>query len=505
MLSFSNRFNSKKIAFAIFILISCLSFAQDIEEKMAEIKTLYDKSYKSYTEHKNEESIEYSQKANKIALEIGDSKWIATTYNQMARAYTLMTKQKEALMYIDKAMAEEFTQNDLILKAKLITLKADNHFRLNMLDLSKKECLEALDLLKNENTNPKMLRQKLIILTILSKNAFLKEDFKTSLKYENAKMEILKKFPEEEVVTRLSEMYQGKGYAFLKTKQLDSAYYYFNKGLELKKKHKDPVLFSEYIALGDYYDIIKNKEKALEYYLKTAENLKSVDTDDPNLVEVNKTISEIYGEMGQKEKEKAYLKKYTEKNNKLQQTTKEGTDEAVKIILKEKEEKFNTLQSKSFLTIGAIVFGAALLIFGLFVWYKKSSKKREKVISETQELLAEKEEIIVQKEEEKQDLQQKVNESFEEIVQLAKTNSPEFLTRFQEVYPKFSKNLLAINPDLAASELKFSAMIFLNFSTKDIAEYTFTSPKTVQNRKNSIRKKLNISSEEDLYIWFKNV
>ena len=120
----------------ILLLISSLSFAQNNEAKIKEIIDLSDKSYKSYSEYKNEESLKYSQKANEIALEMGVSKWIATTYNQIARAYTNMGKQKEALLYIDKAMAEEYTSTKVLLQAKLIILKANNHSILGMKDLA---------------------------------------------------------------------------------------------------------------------------------------------------------------------------------------------------------------------------------------------------------------------------------------------------------------------------------------------------------------------------------
>ncbi|MET3538448.1 hypothetical protein [Chryseobacterium limigenitum] len=38
---------------------------------------------------------------------------------------------------------------------------------------------------------------------------------------------------------------------------------------------------------------------------------------------------------------------------------------------------------------------------------------------------------------EAKELKLKINESFEEVVQLAKDNSPEFFIRFQEVIQKF--------------------------------------------------------------------
>ena len=72
--------------------------------------------------------------------------------------------------------------------------------------------------------------------------------------------------------------------------------------------------------------------------------------------------------------------------------------------------------------------------------------------------------------------------TFEELVVLAKQNDSTFLTRFQEVYPKFIDNLLKIDPGLVSSELAFCAMIKLNFSSKEIANYTFIQHKSVQQK-----------------------
>ncbi len=467
-------------------MISTFSFAQNNEAKLKEIETLSDLSYKSYKEFKNEESLEYAKKGNKIALEIGDSKSIARTYNQIARAYTNMGKQKEALGYIDKALAEKFTSTDPIFVAKLILLKADNHSSLGLYEVANKEYFEALDLLKNE-TKPAAIREKISIYSLISYDFFDKEDFQSALKYENLKIKLLKTFPEEEVVYRIGQMYEMKGDIFLQTKKLDSAYHYLTKGYELKKKYNDPVMYTQYYALGDYYNQTGDAKKALDFYLKSIENFDSLQVEDPSIVEVYKDISDIYAKMGNKEKENFYLKKYSELSSKLHKETAESANEAVKMIVNEKDEKFNAFQNKTFLTIGSIVLGVAALIFGLFFWYKKTSKKTEEIIS--------------QKEEENHDLLQKVNESFDDIVQLAKTNSPEFFTRFQEVYPEYIEKLKEIYPEISIDDLRFCALLKLNFSTKDIAEYTFVTIRTVQTRKSRLRKKFNIPSDEDIYLW----
>ncbi|MDP9956292.1 helix-turn-helix transcriptional regulator [Epilithonimonas hungarica] len=96
-------------------------------------------------------------------------------------------------------------------------------------------------------------------------------------------------------------------------------------------------------------------------------------------------------------------------------------------------------------------------------------------------------------------------DSYEEIISLARDNSSEFLFRFKEYYPSFIDKLLEIEPKLKTSELTFCAYLKLNFSTKDIATYTFVTPKAVQNRKNRIRKKLSIDSNIDIYVWFNNI
>lgn len=42
-------------------------------------------------------------------------------------------------------------------------------------------------------------------------------------------------------------------------------------------------------------------------------------------------------------------------------------------------------------------------------------------------------------------------------------------------------------------------------TTKEIATCIFVTPKAIQNRKNRIRKKLNIPSEFDIYKWFNEI
>lgn len=92
---------------------------------------------------------------------------------------------------------------------------------------------------------------------------------------------------------------------------------------------------------------------------------------------------------------------------------------------------------------------------------------------------------------------------YKDLITLAKNNNVEFVTLFNELYPKFFKELLTINRKMRSSELEFCAMAFLNFTTKNIAEFTSVTVRAVQVRKNRLRKKLNIPSDLDFNIWMR--
>ena len=140
-----------------------------------------------------------------------------------------------------------------------------------------------------------------------------------------------------------------------------------------------------------------------------------------------------------------------------------------------------------------------------FLYFKKFKKKAEEIEHQSEQLISEKDILLKEKEEVSQELYQQQHSSLDELINLAKTNDSGFLATFEEVYPHFAPNLLKINPTLVRTELKFCALLYFNFSIKDIAEYTFTSPKTVQNRKNRIRKRLEIPLEENINLWMQKM
>ncbi len=93
----------------------------------------------------------------------------------------------------------------------------------------------------------------------------------------------------------------------------------------------------------------------------------------------------------------------------------------------------------------------------------------------------------------------------EQLVKLAMEDDSSFLPLFKKIFPEFHVNLIALKPEISTEELKFWAMLKLGFSTKEIAAYTNLAVRTIQTRKNRLRKSLQIPSETDLYLWIDNL
>ena len=73
-----------------------------------------------------------------------------------------------------------------------------------------------------------------------------------------------------------------------------------------------------------------------------------------------------------------------------------------------------------------------------------------------------------------------------------------FQTNFDRIHEGFFRKLKATYPDLTANDLKLCAFLRLNLSTKDIAHLMNISVRGVEMGRYRVRKKLNISSEENL-------
>ncbi|PRY84786.1 helix-turn-helix transcriptional regulator [Mongoliibacter ruber] len=140
-----------------------------------------------------------------------------------------------------------------------------------------------------------------------------------------------------------------------------------------------------------------------------------------------------------------------------------------------------------------------LLVFsssGVYLLWVIQKRKRKIILFE---------ENLDKLKEERVQLERIVESSCEEVIKMAKDNDPAFLPLFKEYYNTVFVKLDNLNPSLSSEEFKLCAMIYLDFSTKEIAKSTFVQVKTVQMKKYRLRKKLDIDSSVDLSDWVKSL
>lgn len=345
--------------------------------------------------------------------------------------------------------------------------------------------------------------------------------YKSALELNAKGLYYLKNVPDaEKRKFYLYRLYANRADFLYKANKTDSAYIYLQKGKEidgqgvllntllakhhlLYTKRKDSALIylgkaSEkivntgkvnvqsgfvYLTYGDYYFSQEDYKTALEYYNKALDNYSKTNRL-YNIPGVYESIAKTYKMLNDPQKEKEAMQKYTEEKTALENIQNEAINISIDHMLSDKAEESDGFQKKIYLYIGGII---VLLLVVFILLYRHNRVLRQKKNEFKSEALS---------------LKSRINDSFDELVTLAKKNDSTFLTRFQEIYPGFCPKLLEINPRLGASELAFCAMIKLNFTSKEIAEYTFIQHKSVQQKKHRLRKKLNVPTGQELFIFF---
>ena len=90
-----------------------------------------------------------------------------------------------------------------------------------------------------------------------------------------------------------------------------------------------------------------------------------------------------------------------------------------------------------------------------------------------------------------------LNELKDELVEAVWIEFEKKVTNTHEI---FFINLLNDHPDLSSSELKICALVRLNMSSKEMAAVMHQTPASIDVARSRLRKKLNMSNEENLLL-----
>ncbi|UGU16841.1 hypothetical protein LS482_02970 [Sinomicrobium kalidii] len=432
---------------------------------------------------KYEEIIFLNMELIKASKQLGYEKGIAWGYWNIGKSLNFLGKNDESLRYLKLAEKMKYTSNTTELKARIL----GEYGRIYLMLEGKEKAIEYFDrgirLLENVKDENKEL------LALLYRNKAVVVDKTSGLSLQHKATRISPSTFGYSVLTFYHLAYGSK----------DSAAYYLEKASDLLHENQTSMYDKSVFLLnsGRLSKANGDHEGALDYYRKAiaiSRKIKRV----KEIKRGYRLMSEAYHLLNKGEKAHKYLLKYSRLSDSINRKKKKTLNVMIVEFLEEQEKEHQAFKRRSEWITGGIVVLGIVVFFAIIKYHRKNRKKGLRK-------LVERDTIIRQKEMEKKELEQKLNRAFEEVVTLAKENDPGFLTRFQEVYPEVCAKLLEINPRLRNTELTFCAMIWLNFSAKEIARYTFVQPKTIQVKKYRLRKKLGILADEYIYIWIRGL
>ncbi len=472
----------KRLIFLLF-LISSFLYSQRTEEELKNV--LFDIDYSSA----GPKEIEKIDSLIKVCKKESYNNCAALGYLKIANIYDKLNDTKKSFYYINKVEKENLinSSTDFEVIFYLHLQKSFLYQKLGERVSSFKELDEIYDdAMKTNNAYFIYLinRQYASKYDEVNKKDLALKYNKTAYKYSKIYRENKGNLYRIDK-NRLSNSYKTSAYLggiYTDLNKLDSAKIYIDEAIQNEKKIDDiGIKYITAFYAGRYFKAIKNVSQA-QHYLWISKNIaKNYYKSENYQIAVAGELKALYQSVGQKDSIGYYSNWLLdiESSSSEQYRTLNDTVDKQNELEATKRKK----ETKSLFFILSVSVTICILFIFLFLYYyrKHKSKNLDKIDVPHQS---------------------PVQESiFKELIQLAKENNPEFLTRFNEYYPRFSEELLKVSP-LKISEIRFCAYIYLNFSTKEISDYTFTSVRTVQTKKYNLRKKLNIPSDMDIYVWF---
>ena len=437
-----------------------------------------------------------ANQALQLAEKNHDSGAKARVYLAIAKiAYTTQNSKNLSFLYIQKAENEVGFQDSPALKARASSYRGDIYIVNNAPDLALIEYKKQLIFAKTiPNTEERALA---IANGHLSLCGFYVSigDYNAALFHLKLWENILRTVKEEKAYPSLIYFYLRKVTIAINQKKINEAQSNLDKAVYLCRKYGNQKELRNAILpkFGDLEDAKGNKTKALDFYKQKL-------NDD---IKLNNKESEFYmysflreyiisNKFDQREAY-GYLINY----QRLRESLDVEKGKFVEIVLRNvAAEKDLQQKNKSHIYIFIILSGIITLFMGGIFWYQWHIRNK-KLIFKSKKSLKIMNETTIQ-------LEKKIEENkFNDLLILAKNNNPEFLILFTELYPHFIHRLKSIDPKIRSSELSFCAMAYLNFSTKDIAAYTFVTVGAVEMRRSRLRKKYNIPSDIDFNNWMR--
>ncbi|WP_051884701.1 tetratricopeptide repeat protein [Chryseobacterium luteum] len=455
-------------------------------------------SARQFAELKYVASLNTADQALQLSKKKSYSRGIAVANIYIAKVLQETGISKNALEYLENAEKEPFFSESINAQVETYRLRGQIYGRLQMNDLALREFYKQL---KFSDEIKDTLQQKRSMSWAHQNMAVI---FSQMNRHDSAwqhlmiQKQILKSFPQNNsnnVFYDLATSYVSIGNEYLLRKNSITARKYIDSAMSVLSENHSPYLYQTLEAYGDLEDAAGNTKGAVEYYRKALQNAIHLQDKDAEKFE-NKVLADYFSKNNLDDKEESlFLKRYQKLNDSLNLENDGVAELIVHSFIKKKDAELKSEKAIYMKGIGLFL----ILITGIILLLFWRNRKKSIKMLQIEDELSEKENLV-------QNLIQKRNTNkFNELIQLGKRNDSQFIILFKELYPDIISKLQTIDSTIKTSELVFFAMIYLNFNTKDISEYTHVTIRAVQIRKNRIRKKYNIDSDVDLSRWIQNL
>ncbi len=478
--------------------VSEYEFAKDLFEQLGgEEKSLLE-TYVSlgniYIQRDNlPEALDIYNKAVMLSQQGVDTVLLPRLYNNLGIINLYINNTEKALKLYSKALDLFKKRKDTINIAGTTTNIGSIYVELGNYEIARSYYIDGLDIFKSINLKEGEAHALLKLGMLESKIA----NYKKALGYFDESIEIQKSLGITYSGIKsifLAETLIYKGIAQFDLSDDEKAYVNLRHGYEIASESGDIGLLaqaSEYIS--KYFKLKSDYKQALEYH-------------------------EVYKKFSDSINNQSSIRKLTRLEMKLQYEGKLH-DNQMENQAKLRIEQKNTLYS--ILAASVFLLGMALFIVLLKLEKNKKNKARlaqqnleEKLEHTNKELttyvmyLLRKNEFIISiseklkqaKLEAKVENKQRITDLIKELEENSKMFSwEEFELRFQQVYTSFYKNLNEKYPNLSQNEIRLCAFAKLNMTTKEIAAITYQSVNSISVARYRLRKKMGLSSDENLY------
>ncbi|WP_430817251.1 tetratricopeptide repeat protein [Carboxylicivirga sp. RSCT41] len=348
-----------------------------------------------------------------------------------------------------------------------------------------------------------------------------KEDFKSAISYFHRGIDNYKDYPAEDFIIPL---YNNLADAYRSLNELDSARYYSDVSYRLALKMEDSRLIAVAAThKANFHLFAREYEEAYKYSMLAYDHGDKIHSMNHKL-EATEVLYQSAKQLKRYEESVAFL----EENRALQDSlfNMKNIAELAKMQLKydySKLEEQKELEAKkqrlyisllvALLLVGLII---ALLILNLTrLRSKKTRLEKEKLeddlLNKNKELatnvmyLVKKNEVLNSitnsLQELKTDLPAKASQKIQSVIFDVQGITDQdvwedFELRFQQVHEQFYENLRLAHPDLTPNEIRLSAFLSLNMTTKEISAITKQNVRSVEAARTRLRKKLDLTNTD---------